>query len=134
MSNYNREASGKKVALPQVLGQQNRQFFSNFNPISSLSPFSPFNPVYGSPPQANTNRVLGFSPYPNHANFMPGVSLPQVAKNAAESHFFSKPSTFHTILRGLGSMAYNGRFSCKSQPLAALTPPKDDLPSSSSDE
>ena len=121
-------ANRKATPFSQIPGQSSRHLFSNLNP---MSPFSPFASVYGTP-QAS-NGVLGFSPYNNNPNFGHGGPNSEAIKAGAASAF-SKNSAFSSILRGLGSVAYNGRFSYNSQPFNALTSAKLDPPSTSNEK
>ena len=130
LSNYNPMASRKQTTLPHLPAPHPRQLFSNFSPMSNFSSFPPLAAAYASHHQhSNSNSLLGLSSYPT-PNYIQGIGAetPILKPISPAGPIFSKNSAFNSLLRGLGSIAYSGRFSCNSQPFNALSSQKVDLP------
>ena len=119
LGNSNNAMSRKKQLIPQILGGQHpRDLLNNFNSFPGFSPFASFGSSYGSP-QSNPNNMFGFSPY-GRPNFLAGFGPGASSSHNSPSEAFAKTSAFTNILRGLGTMTYNGKFSYNSQAVSGF--------------
>lgn len=111
LGNFCNAANKKKSLIPQILSaHHSRDILHNFNSLSNFSQLAPFASPFGNPHRPNANNMLGFPNYPK-ANFFSGIETGASSCHKPGPEVLAKSPAFNNILRGLGTMTYNGKFS-----------------------